>query len=325
MKKKVLSILLMGIIVIVLTGCSPLDSLKSKDNGISNTGIFNIYNFGDGYFWVSTKDGTKLMDIEGNNVFNTPSGYEPVSLVHNKYFILNNKDYKDENRGYHIYSLETKKEKVLGEKISSVGIYRDKNYRISESNNFLIIKVLESQKKTMEGTNENYKYYKLDNSDLKEVDSKLIDSTYVRYTNAGASEFTNFKQSDYIDGNGVLGSDNMTYRDNYEWILYSKNDFFTIVHNGKYMFEPIEGEAIPNEGTNHSIVAKIDGKYYIYDENGKKVKELSYIPDDQSVIHYYDGYIATRENSSVDNIDDFAKRSISFHYYSKDGKEIILK
>ena len=66
MKKKVLSILLMGIIVIVLTGCSPLDSLKSKDNGISNTGIFNIYNFGDGYFWVSTKDGTKLMDIEGS-------------------------------------------------------------------------------------------------------------------------------------------------------------------------------------------------------------------------------------------------------------------
>lgn len=309
MKKRIIGIGIIAILIImlvILTGCGSI--ISEKSNGT----VENITQISDKYVFIS-KNGNdyELRDLNGNFVLTLPSGYEPKSKVINGYFFVSQlgdtKLYLYDIQGNEIFS---------GKDLAPFTAYTGD--KITNDNYIYMVRVNE-EKNTINGKEEISKMYSLSDN-LKDVTNDYV---YGEHSSNMKDKYQVY--TTVIVSNPTFVSNPSEPSKYNGYYLKENNGFFVHIKDEKQLYEPIEGEAILNEGSTTEVLAKIDGKYYIVSENGDK-KELTYMPNDNSyVTEFYDGYVITKSSSSIDDIRAGNYKKSESHLYDPNGNEIEFK
>ena len=322
MKKKIVIILIVVIIIVALIAfgifflvnsvknhmnvldlSNPTSNLSSPDN-------FIVENFSDGYAWINDGlDHYTLIDMNGKVIYELSELYTPQP-VHEGFFVANLKSARYDSNQPITIVMDINGNAVFNSIISNSNLGSTNNY---DTERFLNFGMLNSDTnfewavrtrqdiKDINGTTKKYKYYVLKNNEVIDYTDKV--------------EITKEYKFDTTDEDlvrfdfGISDSEKNT-SDTY--ILYN-NGFFTIMKNKQQQFTPVEGkvEAFDQLDNSFKFIALVDGKHYIYNEDGSK-QEISFINSNDKVTHLYDNVIAVVNSSGTTlmNITDGSKIEI---------------
>lgn len=298
MKKK--TILIIVIIAIVLIVCGVIGILgKSIKNHSSileesnitstNEGESRIEIISNGYAWVNDRyDNYTLIDTNGKIIFELPKEYKP-NPVHEGFFVANLKSTYDNLPITKI--MDVNGNTVFNSIISYNDEYEEETFSnfgrlLGDSNSEWAVETRKDIK-SINGVTEEYKYYAL-------KDGEVIDYTD-REGNLKEYKF-DVRDDDTLRSNFVI-SDTETSRSRY---VLNRNGFFTVIHNEEQQFEPVEGvaEAIDGNDDSYRFIALVDGKHYVYNEDGSR-QEIPNI-DSSYTVQCFAGDVATvAKNNSI--------------------------
>lgn len=266
---------------------------KSKNGlGTMDTNNYKIENISDGYAWVNdTYDHYTLIDTTGKVVYELPKEYTPYP-VQEGYFWADIKSVYNSNENPTYKLISVNGDTVL----ESSGDYEKEellNYGIIKNNSTYEWGVRTRQDiKDINGTTKKFKYYALKSNELVDYTDKIEEtkeySFEVLQNNKDINKTTRMDFGIYDSKQNKL----KTY-------VLNHNDLFTIMQNDQEKFNPVSGkaEAIDSEDGSYRFIALVDGKHYIFNEDGSK-EEITSIDNGYIVQYFYKDVIVVTKAAS---------------------------
>ena len=300
MKKRTILIIVIIVVLIVLAVIGGMfligRSIKNHSSILGNSDVSSVNSgnsrieiISNGYAWVNDRyDNYTLIDTNGKIIFELPKEYKP-NPVHEGFFVANLKSTYDNLPITKI--MDVNGNTVFDSIISYNDEYEEETFSnfgrlLGDSNSEWAVETRKDIK-SINGVTEEYKYYAL-------KDGEVIDYTD-REGNLKEYKF-DVRDDDTLRSNFVI-SDTETSRSRY---VLNRNGFFTVIHNEEQQFEPVEGvaEAIDGNDDSYRFIALVDGKHYVYNEDGSR-QEIPNIDSSYTVQCFAGDVAAVAKNNSI--------------------------
>lgn len=314
MKNKIIIILIVIIIVIAIIAFGVffmVNSVKNHMNildlsastsNLNSSDNFIVENFSDGYAWINDGfDHYTLIDMNGNVIYKLSELYTPQP-VHEGYFVANLKSVRYDSKQPITLLMDVNGNTIFSSILSDNSLASTDDYDSERLLNYgMLYSDTDSEWavrtrqdiKDISGTTKKYKYYALKNNEVLDYTDKV--------ENTKEYEFDTTDEDLVRPDFGISNSE----KNSSDTYILSNNGFFTIMKNKQQQFTPVEGkvEAIDALDNSYKFIALVDGKHYIYNEDGSR-QEISYIDSDDTVTYFYDNTIAViiKDSNNTKNI-----------------------